>query len=99
MGTKNDPGQFDCHAAAEPDEPLFTLLARDPLAPHLVRMWAKARGGDLLGALEDYVALIHAAGSAYWQAQDAVHVTQKVREAEDCAAHMDDWREINRRSR
>lgn len=40
MGTKNNPGAYDCHAKAEPDEPLFTLLARDPFAPQLVRLWA-----------------------------------------------------------
>lgn len=40
MGTKNQPGQYDCYANAEPDEPMFVLLARDPLAPLLVRMWA-----------------------------------------------------------
>jgi hypothetical protein len=43
MGTKNNPGQFDCHAAAAPDEPIFTLLARDRHAPTLVRLWALLR--------------------------------------------------------
>ena len=43
MGTKNNPGQFDCYDAAEDDEPMFTLLARDPMAPSLVRTWAEAR--------------------------------------------------------
>ncbi len=40
MGTKNRPGEFDGYQKAEPDEPMFTLLARDPLAPILVRLWA-----------------------------------------------------------
>jgi len=40
MGTKRDPGPHDCYAKAEPDEPMFVLLARDPLAPHLVRLWS-----------------------------------------------------------
>jgi hypothetical protein len=43
MGTKNNPGQYDCYANAHPDEPMFVLLARDPLAPILVRMWADLR--------------------------------------------------------
>ena len=43
MGTKNNPGAFDCHAAAEPDEPMFVLLGRDPMAGLLVRLWAKMR--------------------------------------------------------
>lgn len=40
MGTKNNPGQFDCYSAAEPDEPMFILLGRDPLASFLVGWWA-----------------------------------------------------------
>lgn len=43
MGTKNNPGRYDCYANAEPDEPMFILLGRDPDAPRLVREWAKAR--------------------------------------------------------
>jgi hypothetical protein len=43
MGTKNNPGQFDCYHNAEPDEPMFVLLARDPLAPMLVELWASLR--------------------------------------------------------
>lgn len=43
MGTKLKPGKFDCYANAEPDEPMFVLLARDPLAPILVRLWADLR--------------------------------------------------------
>ena len=33
MATKTKPGAFDCYSKAEPDEPVFTLLARDPSAP------------------------------------------------------------------
>lgn len=43
MGTKNQPGKYDCYDKAEDDEPIFTLLARDPLAPSLVRLWAGFR--------------------------------------------------------
>jgi len=43
MGTKDQPGMFDCHAVALPDEPTFTLLARDPSAPLLVQIWAALR--------------------------------------------------------
>lgn len=45
MGTKNNPGKFDCYANAEPDEPMFILLGRDPLAGALVRLWAETRRG------------------------------------------------------
>lgn len=46
MGTKNNPGQFDCYAKAEPDEPLFVLLGRDKHAPTLVWLWATLRELD-----------------------------------------------------
>ena len=32
MATKNNPGKFDCYTNAEPDEPMFILLGRDPVA-------------------------------------------------------------------
>ena len=43
MGTKNNPGRFDCYANAEPDEEMFILLARDWDAPALVEAWANRR--------------------------------------------------------
>lgn len=43
MGTKSDPGTYDCYEKAEPDEPMFILLARDVTAPDLVRRWAHER--------------------------------------------------------
>lgn len=46
MATKNNPGKYDCHANAHPDEPLFTLLARDKHAPALVWLWAVLRELD-----------------------------------------------------
>lgn len=49
MGTKNNPGAYDCYAAAAPDEPMFILLGRDPDAPALVWLWSVLRelkGGD-----------------------------------------------------
>jgi hypothetical protein len=43
MGTKNEPGKFDCYAAAGPDEPMFVLLGRDATAPFLVFAWVALR--------------------------------------------------------
>lgn len=43
MGTKNNPGSFDCYANAEPDEPMFVLLGRDPAAALTVRFWIVLR--------------------------------------------------------
>lgn len=46
MGTKNNPGKFDCYANAEPDEPMFILLGRDKHASRLVWEWAELREAD-----------------------------------------------------
>ena len=43
MGTKNNPGDYDCYQKAEADEPMFVLLARDRYAPILVMLWAELR--------------------------------------------------------
>lgn len=43
MGTKNNPGSYDCYANAEPDEPMFILLGRDPHGAAAVRKWAADR--------------------------------------------------------
>lgn len=47
MGTKNNPGDFDCYANALPDEPMFILLGRDPSAPDLVNEWADTRDDEI----------------------------------------------------
>ncbi len=46
MGTKSNPGAFDCYANAAPDEPMFILLARDKHAPTLIWLWASLRELD-----------------------------------------------------
>jgi hypothetical protein len=47
MGTKNNPGKFDCYEAALPDEPMFMLLARDPQFYQRVMDWANQRDNDV----------------------------------------------------
>jgi hypothetical protein len=48
MGTKDNPGKFDCYHNALPDEPMFILLGRDPWAPDLIELWAEKRMRDIL---------------------------------------------------
>ncbi len=43
MGSKTNPGIYDCYSNALPDEPMFILLARDPDAPSLIEWWADNR--------------------------------------------------------
>lgn len=45
MGTKIEGD--GCYDAALPDEPMFTLLARDPTAPRFVMEWCKQRLADI----------------------------------------------------
>lgn len=53
MGTKNNPGKFDCYARAELDEPVFVLLGRDPVASLVVEYWMMLR--ERLGKTEKEV--------------------------------------------
>jgi hypothetical protein len=46
MGTKNNPGKYDCYAKADPDEEIFTLRAKDRHAPTLVWLWSALRELD-----------------------------------------------------
>ena len=43
MGTKNNPGKYDCYENLDPDEPYFVLMGHDKSAHHLVRAWATGR--------------------------------------------------------
>lgn len=94
MGTKNNPGRFDCFAAAEPDEPLFGLLARDALAAHMVSIWSKLRMGDHEAARVVFNHLLEQATQAgYPRAGDDV---DKAIEAMDCSMSMFTWRKEHR---
>lgn len=80
MGTKAQPGAFDCYAAAAEDEPMFVLLARDADAPHHVRRWAKRRLKRLVRE------------QALGKPVDVARTVSKVAEALACATTMEVWR-------
>ena len=84
MGTKNNPGKFDCYEAAAPDEPMFILLARDPVAPYLVRIWASIRKGDALNAVQHFAAMSGLLSK--YQANPTS--LEKLQEAVDCSENM-----------
>lgn len=86
MGTKNNPGSFDCYANAEPDEPMFTLLARDPLAPGLVRIWAALRSRHPATAMAFLTDLVETARTL------PVERPHKSYEALTCSDDMVTWR-------
>jgi hypothetical protein len=88
MSSRNEPSQFDAYSKAEADEPVFTLLGRDPVAPALIEAWAYLRSGQ-----------IGAAEIAFRQASDAsTHISPQMpgeaqirsafEVAEECRAWM-----------
>jgi hypothetical protein len=84
MGTKANPGRFDCYAKARPDEQIFVLLERDPLAPFLVSIWSKVRMGDVEAARVVFQAMLERAGYRYLEDPDV----DAAIEAMDCAMTM-----------
>ena len=87
MGTKNNPGKYDCYARAHPDEPIFTLRGKDVSAPYFVRMWAAVRQGDFNGA----VRIVHQM-SADPRLCALVGQCEKFDECDEVAAAMQEWR-------
>lgn len=86
MGTKRNPAKYDCYKAAHPDEPMFVLLGRDPLAAQLVRIWARIRLNELAGAEEEFRALIEDAGTRYHTPDE-----EKALSALGLADHLAEW--------
>ena len=78
MGTKNNPGDFDCYEAAATDEPIFTLRANDPLAPGLVEIWA-----------QQYDSLKHRYSVTGTITEEQ---RKKIQEARQCAEAMRVWK-------
>jgi hypothetical protein len=94
MGTKNNPGPYDCYAKADGDEPIFTLRAKDPSAPYLTMIWEASRRGDIAAVSnlamammmnKDVIRLFAAPGES----------CDKFKEAIDCAQSMREWRTAN----
>lgn len=75
--------------AAEPDEPMFVLLARDPFAPQLTNIWALLRIGAYTQARTEFARLSDIAARRQPEANDAA----KAQEAALCAVAMIDWKE------
>ncbi len=84
MGTKNNPGKFDCYANAELDEPMFVLLGRDRLASHLVSIWSKVRMGDIEAASAVFLDMLRKHAAAYGIEPDV----PKAIEAMECSLAM-----------
>ena len=92
MGTRNNPGRYDCYAKAEDDEPLFTLLGRDPQGGNLVDMWGLLRAKDERGARRLFEKMLECAFATGPKPGDAM----KIVEANHVAADMRDFRKARR---
>lgn len=88
MGTKANPGAYDCYAKLKDDEPHFVLMGRDPLAGTLVRAWAGGAVMRLDGHLERE-------GRDKVPADYVTREQAKISEANRCADAMDAYCRAN----
>ncbi len=88
MGTKEDPGKYDCYAKLEPGEPYFTLRGKDPIAPYLVRIWSLTRNGRYSDAIRT---LLDAMDDAEVLSRVSHHQHEKLKEAMRLAEEMEKW--------
>lgn len=94
MATKNKPGRYDCYANAEPDEPMFVLLARDDLAPYVIRIWAALRSARAnSGSKSEITEAIEAALEIVYE--KTCMSIDKFNEARECANDMEAWRKAH----
>lgn len=89
MGTKNKPGVFDCYDAAEDDEPMFVLLARDPDAPDRVEEWARRRFERLA---REHTSVRYPEHESAAERERLLKVLRKIAEALQCAQAMREWK-------
>jgi hypothetical protein len=82
--------ELDCYHKAEPDEPKFTLLARDPLSPWLVEMWAAMRRGDLVSSTLAFAGMVDTCAMKY-ENYEGVGAT-KINSAEQIAVDIRNFR-------
>lgn len=81
--------ELDCYHKAEEGEPKFTLLARDPLAAHLVALWAALRKGDTASAVAIFADTVSDPAYIYRNKTDSY---EKVSSACDISRNMLHWR-------
>lgn len=89
MGTKANPGKFDCYAKAADDEPLFVLRAKDPTAKHLVCVWTSVQAGDAIGAIKAMLNALDASPAN--DERPLEYTSEKSMEASECARAMGEW--------
>jgi hypothetical protein len=87
MGTKRNPGKYDCYDRAQPDEPMFILLGRDRMAGQLVSMWVTGAELRLSTMIEE--AKTKGATQADIETNEGfLWEYEKIQEAKRCATAM-----------
>lgn len=81
--------ELDCYHKAEEGEPTFTLLARDPVAPNIVKLWAALRIGDLPEASYHFTNLLSIANNRYSNGEKTEQ--DKIDSALTIANEMNNW--------
>ena len=92
IGTKSNPGRFDCYANVYSNEPIFVLRAEDPLAFYLVELWAACRSKDSVKAVAVFSSLITKAHS------ETVHNHEKIASAYDIVDSMLQWTRYSKKT-
>lgn len=85
--------ELDCYQKAEEGEPKFTLLARDPLAPFLVALWAALRAGDTASAVSIHADMIVDPAHNYRVNPDSRSSPAKLASACNISREMVKWRD------
>ena len=70
------------------EQPLFALMADDPIAPNLVLVWACVKNGDAHGALDEFNRMIQEKAQLY---EDTPAPDEVVQGAVACAEAMEEW--------
>jgi hypothetical protein len=87
MSTKDDPSQFDAYSKAQADEPVFTLLGRDPMAPPLIEAWAYLRSGQIQAAEIAFKQAMDAATHIQPQLPGEAQIRSAFEVAEECRSY------------
>lgn len=80
----------DCYLKAEEGEERFTLLARDPLMPHLTALWAAMRKGDTASAVVIFGDMVADPGYNYRRQPE--QNSDKIASAGDIVRRAIEWR-------
>lgn len=96
MSTEEAVAPLDAYITARPDEPTFTLQGGDPLAPHLVRLWAAAARGRTglrinLGKLINDFSIIVVEHTLEYDKREVANLRLRATAAEEVSWAMDEY--------